>query len=150
MPNIPPKKPFRQVPSSERLKQMLTGSMTGAMPAAAQSGAPPASFRQAAMQNSPYNPSDYTPEELAKYRDMLMRDQSSVFPSRTDVPGEFYNNMFHTKEYHPGGEQYARQDSLYTAQKLQDAEAMRRRAMINDLMQELGGIFGPKNVRLER
>lgn len=149
MPNTPPRKPARQVPSGERIKQMLTPSMTGAMPDAAPTGAPPASFQQAAMQNSPYNPYDYTPEELAQYRNMLMRDQFSAFPSRTDVSGEFYNNMFHNQDYRPGGSQYNRHDSLYTAQRLEDRRTADRAAMIADLMQKIGSIPGLQ-VRRER
>jgi len=143
MPNTPPRKPARQVPSGERIKQMLTPSMTGAMPDAAPTGAPPVSFRQAAMQNYPYKASDYTPEELARYGDVLLRDQyANSFPSRTDLSGEDYIALGLAGEGYRTTPAYAKQDSVYTAQRLIDERIAERRALMNDLMQKLNMRMG--------
>ena len=143
MPNIPPQRPSRQVPSGERLKQLLTASMTKSMPNTGMDSAPPASFREAALRDYPYNPSDYRPEELARYEDMLFRNSyGNPFPSNTGMTGE---DLIGSGLYGEGirkDPRYARQDSLYTAQRLENAKASQRSAIINDLMEKLGSIPG--------
>lgn len=130
--------------SSERLRSMLAPTMQSPSGSAPFGGAAPSSLDEYAMRDYQYNPAGFAPEELAQYQQMLARDRRSVFPSRTDVGGEYLRHI--TSD--PSA--IARQDSIYTAARLDDAEALQRRAMINNLMRDLGGIFGPQNVRLER
>lgn len=129
MPNIPPKKPSRQVPSGERLKQMLTGSMTEAMPGNVQTGAPLASFQQAVMQNSPYNPSDYTPEELAQYNRFRYDPSNTLggYPIERDP-----------QYFTPGSEKYAIADSAYTAKRLEDEIRAARAKELKQFFNKLG------------
>ena len=131
--------------SSERLRSMLTPAIQSPGGARPFDGPAPSSLDEYAMRDYQYDPSAFAPEELAQYRQMLARDQRSVFPSRTDIGGE---EMARYMTSDPA--MIARQDSIYTAARLDDAETLQRRKMINGLMQQLGGIFGQKNVRLER
>lgn len=131
--------------SSERLRSMLMP--TTQLPGSSNpfSGPSPSSLDEYAMRDYQYNPSGFTPEELAQYQQTLARDKNSVFPSRTDIGGE------ELRSYGIADPRLiARQDSVYTAARLDDAETLQRRKMINNLMQELGGIFGAKNVSMER
>lgn len=130
--------------STERLRPMLAPTMQSPSGAAPFDGAAPSSLGEYAMRDYQYNPAGFAPEELAQYRQMLARDRRSVFPSRTDIGGEGLRYITGDPNA------IARQDSIYTAARLGDAEALQRRAMINNLMRDLGGIFGPQNVRLER
>ena len=129
MPNTPPKKSARQVPSGERIKQMLTPSMTSAMPAAASSGVAPSSFLQAVRQNDPYNLSDYTPEELAAYNNFRYDRRHTLggYPIERDP-----------QYYTPGTTKYAMAESSYAARRLEEEAQAARNAELNAFYQSLG------------
>ena len=152
MPNVPPKKaPIARPPSNQRLKEMFSPGMVGAMPPSAMGGEPASSLRDYAMRDYEYNPQMYTPEERRALQSMLNENKNRTFPDRDDVLGEYYaGGMFGQGDSYRDTPAYARQDSLYEARKVQDASDLDRRAMLDNLMSKLGNIFGPKNVRVER
>jgi len=147
MPNQGPK---RIVRPKKPIESLLTGGIRGAMPNPSTTPAIGGSMQDRVMQEYPYAQQQFTPEELMAYRNLLARNEASVFPDRTDVPASFYQGFFGSVGMQPGTPGAARQDSLYTAQKIDDARALERRNMLSDLMSRLGDVFGKQNVRLER
>jgi hypothetical protein len=141
-PSVGPVAAKKRPRSSERLKSMLAPTMRSPAGADPFGGEPPVSLDEYAMRDYRYNPANYAPEELEQYASMLAQDQRSPWPARTDVRGGYAGNR--------RPEIVARQDSIYDAARIGEAQTLQRRKVINDLMRGLGGIFGPQNVRLER
>ena len=111
----------------------------------------PSSLRDYAMRDYQYSPQMYTSEERQALESTLNENSRRTFPDRDDVSGEYYaGGMFGQGDNYRNSPAYARQDSLYEAKKVQEASDLDRRAMLDNLMNKLGNIFGPKSVRMER
>jgi hypothetical protein len=148
MPNQSPKRIARP---QKPIESLLTGGIRDAMPNPSITPAIGGSMRERVMQQYPYSEQQFTPEELAAYRSILANNSTQVFPDRTDVPASFYQGFWGGhQDMNPGTSNAARQDSLYTAQKIDDALALDRRKMLSDLMSRLGDVFGKQNVHLKR
>lgn len=144
MPNIPPKKPSRQVPSGERIKQMLTGSMVGAMPVSVPSTNAPEHLMEYAMRQYPYAPQQFSPEEKQAYSDVFSRNERSFLPLPTDVPADYYDGMFNKYDgtinnphWRSGGKGRPFIDSLYTASRIEDAERAMNNADLSEFARRM-------------
>jgi hypothetical protein len=146
-----PTQPSRPVKSADRLRQMLAPRMmTPDMTTPRRS---PSSLDEAVMQQYPYSAQGYAPEEIMQYADLLNRNQSAIFPARTDVPASYYGGgVFGEADYQPGKPRAARQDSLYVGQKVVDDAVLQRQRDINEFVRRLDAAIRPLggSVRQER
>lgn len=144
MPNIPPKKPSRQVPSGERLKQMLTGSMTEAMPVSPLGNDAPEHLMEYAMRQYPYAPQQFAPEERQAYSNILSRNERAILPLPTDVPADYYDGFLNKYEgtvnnrhFRQGGRSRPYIDSLYSASRIQEAEKAMNNADLSEFARRI-------------
>lgn len=147
-----PIRPKKQVSSSQRLRQMLTGTLMPDENIGSMDTEPPATLFDAAVQRTPHNPADYTPEERAQYANLLGRNvpvsQGGFY--RTDVDADYYNKG--PGRGNRGFKNMGIQDSLYKAQLFDNYEQQQRREMIDQLMGKMEKLFAPYGgkVQLER
>ena len=146
-----PTQPSRPAKSTDRLRQMFAPRMV--TPEMTTPRRAPSSLDEYAVQQYPYAAQGYAPEEIMQYADLLGRNQSALFPARTDVPASYYGGgVFGEAAYKPGKPLAARQDSLYVGQKVVDDAVLQRQRDINDFVRRLDAAMRPLggSVRKER